>query len=64
MNERGRTGVRMIGATDFKAHMSSYIEAMNETGDRIVLLRNNRPWALLSPPDDDSRYMISEEREG
>ena len=47
MNEKGNTGVRMIGATDFKAHMSSYIEAMNETGDRIVLLRNNRPWALL-----------------
>jgi antitoxin YefM len=49
------TTIRVMTTTslaDVKAHLSSYIDSVHQTHERITITRNGQPAAILMSPDD------------
>jgi len=53
-----------INASDFKARCLAILDRVNETGERLVILKRGRPVAQLSPVTDEGTLYPQAELEG
>ena len=49
VDEGGRAGVRTMKASEFKAKCLKLMDEVAETGEEIVITKNRRPVAKLTP---------------
>lgn len=47
------TTTPVIGVTEAKAHFSEITRQVNATGRAVTVLKNNRPWVVISPARQD-----------
>jgi len=53
-----------INASDFKARCLAILDRVNETGERLVILKRGRPVAQLSPVTGEATLYPQAELEG
>lgn len=44
-----------VGVREMKSQFSSPTEGVNESGNPLTVLKNNRPWVVIYPADGESK---------